>query len=282
MTDIQEGATATHRDGRRIVYRGGAWHVAPNPASAEANPDAARNRMRAGEPVMDPSQDPFRNIQGRAHDQARVGQLNQASRYISTQQPLVDNARTTLSGLDEFEALNNRTRNPGGVVNRTANWVRSSLGDADLNRMDQLSNSMARHMRQPGEGAVSDYEGRLFQQMVGGYNQPFQTNRQYIAAARRLAQRQIEQQQFRENYVAANGTLIGSDSLWGRYRDANPILDRQGRVRTPVPFSRWQASLRDTRDVDEAVARRRAPGTPAAPPSARRPAQGGWSITRVP
>src|SRR3546814_6815921 len=75
--------------------------------------------------------------------------------------------------------------------------------------MEQLSLGMARGMRQPGEGAVSDFEGKLFAKMAGGYNRPYGTNVAFAQAGKSLAQRQIDMQQFREAYLQANGTLVG-------------------------------------------------------------------------
>src|SRR3546814_7673693 len=86
-------------------------------------------------------------------------------------------------------------------------------------------------MRQPGEGAVSDFEGKLFAKMAGGYNRPYGTNVAFAQAGKSLAQRQIDMQQFREAYLQANGTLVGADTEWSKYRDANPILNKDGTLR---------------------------------------------------
>src|SRR3546814_6665916 len=65
--------------------------------------------------------------------------------------------------------------------------------------------------------------------MAGGYNRPYGTNVAFAQAGKSLAQRQIDMQQFREAYLQANGTLVGADTEWSKYRDANPILNKDGR-----------------------------------------------------
>src|SRR3546814_9562639 len=119
-------------------------------------------------------------------------------------------SRNTLAALSEFEDLNDAVRPTGGVVNKVSNWFKDALGNDELSRMEQLSLGMARGMRQPGEGAVSDFEGKLFAKMAGGYNRPYGTNVAFAQAGKSLAQRQIDMQQFREAYLQANGNSVGS------------------------------------------------------------------------
>src|SRR3546814_12038389 len=103
---------------------------------------------------------------------------------------------------------------------------------------------MAGGMRQPGEGAVSDFEGKLFAKMAGGYNRPYGTNVAFAQAGKSLAQRQIAMQQFREAYLQANGTLVGADTEWSKYRDANPILHKDGTQRQAQHWSEWNSAER--------------------------------------
>src|SRR3546814_9120955 len=90
------------------------------------------------------------------------------AKTLDKSQPEVDKARNTLAALSEFEDLNDAIRPTGGVVNKVSNWFKDALGNDELSRMEQLSLGMARGMRQPGEGVVSDFEGKLFAKMAGG------------------------------------------------------------------------------------------------------------------
>src|SRR3546814_16167510 len=101
--------------------------------------------------------------------------------------------------------------------------------------MEQLSLGMARGMRQPGEGAVSDFEGKIFAKMAGGYNRPYGTNVAFAQAGKSLAQRQFEMPQSREAYPQANETLVGTDTVWSKYGDANHIHTKAGTPPTSQP-----------------------------------------------
>src|SRR3546814_5746320 len=60
-------------------------------------------------------------------------------------------------------------------------------------------------------------------------------------------------QQFREAYLQANGTLVGADTEWSKYRDANPILNKDGTPRKAQHWSDWYSS-----QMNRAIERRKA------------------------
>src|SRR3546814_2364679 len=70
-------------------------------------------------------------------------------------------------------------------------------------------------------------------------------------------------QQFREAYLQANGTLVGADTEWSKYRDANPILNKDGTPRKAQHWSDWYSS-----QMNRAIERRKA--LRGAPPSVRK------------
>src|SRR3546814_12550811 len=119
-----------------------------------------------------------------------------SAKTLDKSQPEVDKARNTLAALSEFEDLNDAVRPTGGVVNKVSNWFKDALGNDELSRMEQLSLGMARGMRQPGEGAVSDFEGKLFAKMAGGYHRPYGTTFSFAHAGKYLSQRQTAPPQF--------------------------------------------------------------------------------------
>src|SRR3546814_3025858 len=108
------------------------------------------------------------------------------AKTLDKSQPEVDKARNTLAALSEFEDLNDAVRPTGGVVNKVSNWFKDALGNDELYRMEQLSLGMARGMRQPGEGAVSDFEGKLFAKMAGGYNRPYGRSEEHTSELQSL------------------------------------------------------------------------------------------------
>src|SRR3546814_20629621 len=115
-------------------------------------------------------------------------------------------SRNTLAALSEFEDLNDAVRPTGGVVNKVSNWFKDALGNDELSRMEQLSLGMARGMRQPGEGAVSDFEGKLFAKMAGGYNPPYGTNVASAQAGQSLSTPPVELPPFPHGYLQHTST----------------------------------------------------------------------------
>src|SRR3546814_10973142 len=97
--------------------------------------------------------------------------------------------------------------------------------------------------------------------MAGGYNRPYGTNVAFAQAGKSLAQRQIDMQQFREAYLQANGTLVGADTEWSKYRDANSIPNKDG---TPRKAQHWSDLY--SSQINRAIERPKAPR--GAPPSA--------------
>ncbi|API58519.1 hypothetical protein BSL82_03690 [Tardibacter chloracetimidivorans] len=222
---------------------------------------------QAGMPAVEPIRDPFLRIENpKVREETKGRMMANGAKVLEKAQPEIDKARNALASYDEFSELNDRVRPTGGLINRGFNAIRETFGDSDLSRMEQLSLAMARSMRQPGEGPVSDWEGRIFAKMSGGYNRPYATNEAFIEAGKALSQRQIDMQQFREAYLQANGTLVGSDTEWAKYREANPIINRDGTVRKAQHWSDWYSS-----QMNRALERRKA--LKGAPPSTRKGAK---------
>lgn len=147
----------------------------------------------------------------------------QAAATLSKEQGTVDVAHRGLTALDEFDAINDRLRPRGGVINSVANSVRRYFGNADLDRLDQLSKGFARQQGAQEKGSISNYEGRMFEGMVGGANRPYAANQAFSTAAHRQSQEIIDRHQFRDEYVKAHGSLVGSDAAYAtRKRQAPP------------------------------------------------------------
>lgn len=157
-----------------------------------------------------------------------------AAKQLATYGPGVDTAHAALRALDEFDQINDRLRPTGGFINHASNAVRSWFGNSDLARMEQLGKGFARTQRKPGEGATSDFEGKMYNLMVGGADQPYATNRSFSQAYRREAQETVAKQQFREQYLSQRGTLLGADAAWDAHK-------RQAALPKPKPAAKGWA-----------------------------------------
>ena len=151
----------------------------------------------------------------------------QSAATLAKEQPGVDQAYRGLKALDEFDAINRRLKPTGGILNRVVNTARGWLGDADMTRIDQLAKGFALRQRQPGSGSSSDFDQKMYNSMSGSAFQPFQANVAFSNEARAQASEVISRHQFRDAYLQARGSLIGSDEAYARQRTAAPPSTRK-------------------------------------------------------
>jgi hypothetical protein len=244
-------------------------------AAPKTYDDPARIALRQrGIPRLPAVQDPYLPINDpKQRDMARRSAVADGNKVFLKTAPDIDKARKNLLDISEFESLNESIRPTGSFLDSAYQTARGWLGDGDRTRMDQLSTNMARQQRQPGEGAVSDFEGKMFQRMVGNKGQPGSSNSQFAAASRIVSQRAIDHRRFQENFLATNSTLIGAEDTWQKYLTANPMFTRDGKLQPVKPFSEWLAG-----------GFKRNQKLPNPPPGTRNKptaSNDGWSITPV-
>lgn len=117
--------------------------------------------------------------------------------------------------------------NTGGPVanNAFGRWVLSTL-TPEYNALVQINAALTPAMREPGSGATSDFDARMFRiSTIGPDNFP-EVNRAIaqgmIEANSNLNERFLFEQSYVENY----GTTSGMDAAWRRYLNDNPIFDK--------------------------------------------------------
>lgn len=183
------------------------------------------NLQASGAPILRADRDPFRFIKDPvARDKARASSMNNASKSQIKAQPDIDKLDKQIADADDFATRNERLRPDGSLLNRAKNWLTNWGGDSDLTRMNQLQANAARQQRQAGEGATSDYEGKLYFSMVGGADKPYGANVGFANGQKVWGQVQKSKFAFRDAFVATNGTLLGADQMWNQYRRENPIF----------------------------------------------------------
>jgi hypothetical protein len=88
---------------------------------------------------------------------------------------------------------------------------------------------MQQWVRGPGEGAVSDYERRLFAQAVPGLGMSDAGAANVIPGWRAALRRTQERVSFFEEWRRRHGSLDGATGAWARFAQENPIVtERQG------------------------------------------------------
>ncbi len=97
--------------------------------------------------------------------------------------------------------------------------------DPEIRELNALQARQARLERQPGEGAISDFDAAQFVAMTYGADKPMDTNRALIQAQRVINDATLQKREFDEWYFGQYGTTAGSQEAWRVYAQENPIFD---------------------------------------------------------
>lgn len=97
--------------------------------------------------------------------------------------------------------------------------------DPEIRELNAVQARQARLERQPGEGAISDFDAAQFVAMTYGADKPMDTNRALIQAQRVINDATLQKREFDEWYFGEYGTTAGSQEAWRVYAQENPIFD---------------------------------------------------------
>lgn len=122
----------------------------------------------------------------------------------------------------------------GGIFSVPVLGGLAGMLDPEIRELDSIQAEAARSKRQPGEGAISDYDAQQFLSMTYGKDKPTATNRALIQAQRVADDAVIQRRSFMDWYVSSYGTTNGAPEAWSRYSQDNPIFDQNAGGATPV------------------------------------------------
>lgn len=233
MEDIQEGQTATNpKTGQKIVFRAGQWHNASSvavgsplgPVPVTRGEAIARIRFRAnaGTPLLRADMDPYRGMTDpKQRAMAMTQGLSGARKETAQGRTGVAKVRADANYAAQIMDLQKKMAT-GGMSGRllSSGLVSSLFGNANTERMNQLGLNIARNSRVPGEGSISDYDARQFQQMAPGMDKFKGTNEMWARAAMAQAKAMEQHEDFKSAFVAANKTIEGADAIWNEYKDS--------------------------------------------------------------
>ena len=99
-----------------------------------------------------------------------------------------------------------------------------SMG-SDYAELEAITAKLVPGVREPGSGAVSDADMRMFERATIGVDKPKQANAAIAGGVIARAKNAEDYALFRQTYLEQNGTLQGADRHWKEYANANPIFD---------------------------------------------------------
>jgi len=189
-------------------------------------------------------------------------------------------ARKGVARARRAEGLMSRQKT-GGIYSVPVVGSVAGLLDPEIRELDAIQAEVARSKRQPGEGAISDFDAQQFLNMTYGKDKPTATNRALIQAQRIADDAAIQRRGFMEWHYNTFGSTVGAEEAWDRYAQDNPIFAPETEARGAPVFNarrqNWReyfGAVRSTGDRRATTAEediRRASGAPAKPITANAP-----------
>jgi hypothetical protein len=227
-----------------------------------------------------------------ARDQARLRLQNEKdfAGVRKENDKEVSGARQALIDAKTFLQAMGRVEKGGGG---TGGWFSAPMGLGDVaqgvyravspNRDDYATMSaitarLVPKLREPGSGATSDFDARMFERGTIGLAQPGPTNQVIARGIVGASENLIQKAQFEDMYFQRYRTLNGADRAWGAYLNDNPIFDPNSPNEPRLNVSRqpWQQWLQgmsgrgqqpaQSQPMPQSQARPQPAQTQAAPP----------------
>lgn len=166
-----------------------------------------------------------------------------STRAIAAQNPEVLNARemadqaaSMLPDLQRFQELN-RVQETGSIPQRLGGWfgIPQLFPDTEEDEMRAITDRLAPRMRQPGSGASSDRDVRMFVSALPNLTRGGRANDQVIASLRQNAGLQQQYAAYVDRFAQEHGGTSGMDTFeaFARRQRATPQQTRRpGQART--------------------------------------------------
>jgi hypothetical protein len=100
--------------------------------------------------------------------------------------------------------------------------------------IDSGSSDLARQERQPGEGAISNFDASQFLKVVPGADKTPEFNNAAYAARAQAARLPSEKQEFLREFRRRNGNVVSADAAWNEYLEANPVINPSYDINDPA------------------------------------------------
>lgn len=187
------------------------------PTTAKTDPTAAAASL--GVPTYN-GPDPYDGLDKTGQRQLRMNFEKELEKKKEALDTLSANAQDVQRLLDLNEKVKDDTVSTGKIRGAAKSYF-----DADFAEIDSIASKLAPKMREPGSGASSDLDVRMFRMANPGVDKPYETNKNIGTAYLQNIKLQQDKVDFMENYLAANGHLRGAQAEWRKYVNANPIFD---------------------------------------------------------
>lgn len=200
-------------DGRPVMAKGTA-----HPGTA---PEEDRTRLsgQLGVPVA--PADPFRNMTVKGQEAMRKSVYEKADKRIAEMEEQARVEQSTAAQVKRFVDLQAQT---GGMQQGVLMGRLPGVTDA-AQEMDAITDFLTPKMREPGSGATSDFDAKMFRNATVGRTKSDEVNAAIAEGVQARARMAADRAQFMRDYLTVNGHLDGAERTWAQYAAENPIFD---------------------------------------------------------
>ena len=222
MQQPREGQTGTLPDGRRVIVRNG-QPVLMN-AELEGTTRLANGTLLSAPGPRGGAPRPLMNLS--VQEQGQLGRARDVASSLTTD----------LADTERFNRLMSRERT-GGYLAIPGMAAFMASQNPNIDEMQEISARLTPAQREPGSGASTDADMRLFGRAVPSATRFRQANTAMIDRGRSRAGEAQLRSEFMDSYASRNGTLQGALQQWTDIYRPPPV-----RPGTPEP----RASVRPT------------------------------------
>lgn len=216
------GVYARNPDGT-VGPRLGASETAPGTEIAETvTPELAQERGLPPPPASSPYSNP--NLSPRGRSSLVEAERKRWEKRQTDTGEAVKAAQGLIIDMQRFQYLNSQT-DTGGVTGSPIGGAIRSLYDSNIKEMNSIRDRITPSLRQPGSGATSDFDARMFQGGTVGVDKPREVNDNIATATIAAGQNLIAKAQFEQTYFDSYQHTSGMEAAWQKYLNDNPIFD---------------------------------------------------------
>lgn len=187
-----------------------------------AQDTTAQEAAALGVPVA--PQAVYSGMSQKGREDLRKREYIQAEKRLAEEEQAARAQGNLATDAQRFKELNQRTESGPIVGAAPVAWLRGLASD-DVQEMKSIQDRLTPKMREPGSGATSDFDAKMFQSALFGINKNKGANDAIANAMMLKAKTEKERVSFANAYLQANGTLRGADTAWAKYAEDNPIFD---------------------------------------------------------
>lgn len=194
-------------------------------ADLQGGSDAVPTRMLAqsmGVPSAPP--DPLTGLSRKAREQFQTKMYSAGDKQVSVLEQDVRESGAMGQDAKRFKELNEKTATGPLIGSAPIGWIRK-IADSDLQEMDSISSKIIPKLRQPGSGATSDFDARMFGKGTIGIDKDRKANNAIAEGLLAKSKQDFDRAEFMRTYLEANGSMRGAENSWSKYTSANPIFD---------------------------------------------------------